>query len=77
VGNTTDPLQLAVATDRQGLWLAGEARVRRGTAAAHDLLNLAESSLHHPTQAQVRFCRYRISLPGDKGEAGLGYRFTA
>lgn len=34
VGNKTDPLQLAVATDRQGLWLAGEARVRRGTIAA-------------------------------------------
>ena len=39
VGNMADPLQLAVATDRQGLMLAAEARVRRGTLAAQELLN--------------------------------------
>ena len=57
MGNTTDPLQLAVATDRQGLWLAGEARVRRGTIAAQHLLNTtySESGYLHPTQARGGF----------------------
>jgi hypothetical protein len=63
VGNKTDPLQLAVATDRQGLWLAGDARVRRGTIAAQ-VCTLPSSQPYRRAKAAERHPEWCVAVGG-------------